>query len=217
MPQPPPDAPPDVPVTPGRRLGRAAGRFARPFLWALAGLGAAVALFPISHHRVRNNNGDVRPLGRVTVGVTHPEWAWPGEAAAAWHPRAVTVTVPGPRLPPDPRWPPGATGRELAEVGTSVERTPLWNGPANLRVLPWAGLAFGAGADRAGFHRSAARESGGFFGDDPGPMCRTAGVTVSLWPLLTAALLWGGWRVRRGDRPASPRAALRRRLGRPWV
>ena len=210
----PPDRSPDAPVTPARRLGRAAGRFSRPLLWALAGLGLAITLVP------RSTGGDVREpdsmrgLSRITVDANAGSM-W-GDASP-WHPRFLTVTALGPELPPDPRWP-AAAGRWERD-NDAVPYALRWYAVANPRCvrLPAAGLMGGVGADREGFYRLDAALNGGFFGGDPGPMCRVVGASVSLWSLVLPAAAWGAWRVRRGDRPRSGRAALRRRLARPWV
>ena len=210
----PPDRSPDAPVTPARRLGRAAGRFSRPLLWALAGLGLAITLVP------RSTGGDVREpdsmrgLSRITVDANAGSM-W-GDASP-WHPRFLTVTVLGPELPPDPRWP--AEAGRWERDNDAVPYALRWYAVANPRCvrLPAAGLMGGVGADREGFYRLDAALNGGFFGEDPGRMCRVVGASVSLWSLVLPAAAWGAWRVRRGDRPRSPRATLRRRLARPWA
>ena len=219
MSQPPPDAPPDVPVTPGRRLGRAAGRFARPFLWALAGLGLAVAAVPAVHRRRRaGTNETMRGLSRVTVDADD-ETAW-GEAPA-WHPRFVTVTVLGPELPPDPRWPAEASAEEIESAGGlsdlltgTARRTPV------RRFLPAAGLLIGAGATREGFYRQDADDAGRVLRRGPGAdVPGRRGVGLGLVAGAGWIGLWGALaNVRRGDRPRpAGTEALRRRLGRPWV
>ena len=210
MSDPPPDAPPDVPVTPGRRLARAAGRFARPFLWALAGLGAAVVLFPRSIGGGMGEPDTMRELSRLTVDVQD---GIPLGDAPPWHPRFVTVTVLGPGLPPDPRWPAEASAEEIESAGALSDLE--WYGPANprRRFLPAAGLLIGAGATRDGFYRQDADMLGGFFGGDPGPMCRVVGASISIWYFVGWIGLWGsgecGGATGRGRRG-------RRRCGGGW-